>query len=392
MSKFIPLSVPNLSGNELEYVTDAVKTEWVSSAGSAIVEFEKNFAAYTGTESACACQSGTAGLHLCLRHFGITPNDIVIVPTLTFIATINAVMYQFARPVFIDCDEHLCIDVAQIKEYIENNCEFDGDKLFDVKQKACVKAIIPVHVFGETCDMDGIMELAGKYHLVVIEDATESLGTKFESGSNKGKHTGTVGHAGVCSFNGNKIITTGGGGMIVSHDADAMKHMRYLSQQAKDDLVYFVHNEVGYNYRMTNLQAALGLAQLEQLDMFIETKRKNFIHYREKLGKCKFGQLLPFKSISDSNCWFYSFCLTEESAETRDDIIEYMSKAGIQTRPVWKLNHLQEPFLEYFAMPCGHAQAWYNRIINLPCSTNLTSDDVDTVCEALLQYPLQSKS
>lgn len=388
--KLIPLSVPNISGNELAYVTEAVRTEWVSTAGGSIVDFEEQFAAYLGVAHSCACQSGTAGLHLCLRHYGIGQGDIVIVPTLTFIATINAVSYQMATPVFFDCDDHLCIDVDQVRAYLEQECTFKGGQLRENQSGAVVKAIIPVHVFGDTCQMDTLMDLAGKFGLVVIEDATESLGTRFPTGRYQDLHTGTVGHAGVFSFNGNKIITTGGGGMIVSHDQTAIRHMQYLSQQAKDDVLYFVHNEVGFNYRMTNLQAALGLGQLERLDEFIETKRRNYKLYQALLADCPFGGILPFYAGDRTNYWFYSFAFNEPSADNRDALIQHLNQNRIQARPVWKLNHTQKPFANFRAMPSPKAAQYYDRIVNLPCSSNLCEADVHTVCETLLAFKPKS--
>lgn len=385
MEHFIPLSIPNLGGNEEKYVTEAVRSQWVSTAGGSIVDFERNFANYIGTQDACACQSGSAGLHLCLRHFGICQEDIVLVPTLTFIATINAVMYQSATPVFFDCDDHLCIDVKQVQEYVDTYCTFTDGVLREKKSGKTVKAIIPVHVFGDLCDMDAIMDLAEKYGLTVIEDATEALGSIVEHGRYAGKMAGTIGHAGVFSFNGNKIITTGGGGMVVARDEDALRHIRYLSQQAKDDVVYFVHEEYGYNYRMTNLQAALGLAQLEQLDQFIEIKRKNYNLYQKLLEKNALGKILEFHTES-SNKWFYSFCLHTPSAEKRDALLQYLNKNQVQVRPIWKLNHLQTPFKKYFAMPTPKAEMYYDSILNLPCSTNLPEEDVRRVCELIDQF------
>jgi perosamine synthetase len=374
-----------LGGNEEKYVTEAVRSQWVSTAGGSITVFEKNFAAYMGMEDACACQSGSAGLHLCLRHFGITHEDIVLVPTITFIATINAVMYQSATPVFFDCDDHLCMDVAQIQEYINTHCNFQGGKLVERSSGKQVKAIMPVHVFGDLCDMDALMDIAEKYHLVVIEDATEALGSVVEHGRYQGKKAGSIGHAGVFSFNGNKIITTGGGGMVVSNEKETVEHIRYLSQQAKDDVVYFVHEEFGYNYRMTNLQAALGVAQLEQLDGFIETKRKNYALYQSLLEHNALGQVLPFHTES-SNKWFYSFCLHTPSADKRDALLKYLNDNQVQVRPIWKLNHLQTPFRSFFAMPTPKAEEFYNRILNLPCSTNLPEEDVRFVCELIEKF------
>ena len=382
-NSFIPLSVPNFSGRERNYVDEAIDTQWVSTAGAFISRFEAAMAKRVGVPQACACQSGTAGLHLCLRHFGVGLGDLVLVPTLTFIATVNAVMYQYAEPVFFDCDDHMCINAAQVEDYLTHMYRVENGRTIEISSGKTVKAIIPVHVFGDHCDMDRLMQLAEDYHLYVIEDATESLGGTFVKGAYKGRNTGTVGHAGVYSFNGNKIITTGGGGMVVSRDAVAVEHMRYLSQQAKDDSVYFVHEEYGYNYRMTNLQAALGLAQLEQLEQFVEIKRRNHRLYAERLADCQYGKLLPF-SCDTTNCWFYSFALNEPDAEMRDKLIRYMNDQNIQVRPIWKLNHMQTPFRRFRAMDCSSAVRFYNRAVNIPCSTNLTQEQLDRVCITLL--------
>lgn len=389
-NSFIPLSTPNFRGNEKKYVDETLDGEWVSTAGAFIGRFEEAMASRLSVPQACACQSGTAGLHLCLRHFGVTAGDLVLVPTLTFIATINAVLYQSAEPVFFGCDDHMCMDAEQVAAYLEHECRPENGRTVEIASGKTVKAMIPVHVFGDHCDMDRLMDLAEQYHLTVIEDATESLGGVFSQGRYKGLSTGTVGHAGVLSFNGNKIITTGGGGMVVSNDVSVVGHIRYLSQQAKDDAMYFVHEEWGYNYRMTNLQAALGLAQLEELDGFLEIKRRNYVLYQEKLANCGYGELLPFGSRKGTNHWFYSFALREPDGGKRDRLLRYLNDRKIQARPIWKLNHTQTPFRTYRAMDCARAQNFYDRVVNIPCGTNLTEDQLDCVCEALLEFAADS--
>lgn len=384
--ELICLSVPNFCGNEKKYVDEAIDTEWVSTGGPLIGQFEEKMAREVKVGHACACQSGTAGLHLCLRHFGITRGDLVLVPTLTFIAPINAVIYQSAEPVFFDCDDHMCIDVDQVEAYLKEQCRVEDGRTVEIASGKTVKAMIPVHVFGDHCDMDRLMQLSEVYHIYVIEDATESLGGVFATGKYAGRHAGTVGHAGVISFNGNKIITTGGGGMVVSNDAEAINHIRYLSQQAKNDTLYFVHDEYGYNYRMTNLQAALGLAQLEQLQDFVQKKRQNYARYCEMLSGCGYARILPFGSGDASNFWFYSFALNEPDAEKRDRLIRYMNDQRIQVRPIWKLNHTQKPFRSYQAMDCSNAARFYNSVVNIPCSTNLTCEQQERVCKALLSF------
>lgn len=376
MERFIPLSVPNLKGKELEYVTHAVETEWVSTAGPYILDFEHKIAEYVGTPEAVACQSGTAGLHLALIACGISRGDEVIVPTLTFIAAVNPVKYIEAEPVFMDCDDSLSMDPNKLQEFCEQECYINDNKLINKKSGRHIKAIIVVHVFGNIADMERIMEIARLYHLKVIEDATEALGTYYTSGKYKNRFAGAIGDIGVYSFNGNKIITTGGGGMIVSNNKEFLNQCRYLSTQAKDDTLYFVHDEIGYNYRMTNLQAALGLAQLEQLESFISIKQINYMEY-QKLSI----PLLKFRENIRPNYWFYSY-LTEE----RDDLLNYLSSQNIQTRPIWKLIHTLKPYQEVQAYRIEKALYYYDHVLNLPCSTNLTVNDVEIVVNEIKKF------
>lgn len=368
--QFIPLSVPNLDGNELEYVTRVVKEQWVSTGGAEIQKLEEKFAEYVGTEMACAVQSGTAGLHLAMLLSGVGYGDEVIVPSLTFIAAINPVKYVGAEPIFMDCDDFLCLDVNKVREFCENECLFDNGKLINKKTKKHIKAVVAVHIFGNMVKMKPLMELAEQYNLKVIEDATEALGT-YEK-SNK-KFAGTTGDFGVYSFNGNKIITTGGGGMMAAKKLDDAKHAKYLSTQAKDDMVYFIHNEIGYNYRMTNLQAALGLAQFEQLEKFIKAKEDNYSKYIDA-GL----NLLPFDESLRSNRWFYSL-LTDK----RDELIKYLSDNKIQTRPIWKLIHTLKPYENCQSYKIEKAKMYYDKIVNIPCSTNLKNEEIERVIKTI---------
>lgn len=372
----IPLSIPNFKGNELKYVTQAIETEWVSTAGAFITEFEEKICDYTKAKNAVACQSGTSGLHLAMLALGIGENDEVLVPTLTFIAAVNPVKYVGAEPVFFDCDDSLTIDYIKLKSFIENECDFDGKILTDKANGKRVAAIVVVHVFGNMDDMENIMPLAKKYGLPVIEDATEALGTKYETGEFAGRFAGTIGDIGVYSFNGNKIITTGGGGMIVTDNSEYANHCRHLSTQAKTDLVYFDHDKIGYNYRMTNLQAALGLAQLEQLEDFIANKQENYELYKS-LGI----ELLEYRKDIRSNYWFYCHL-----TNYRDGLIKYLAEHDIQARPIWKLIHTLKPYENSKSVNIKVAKDYYNKIINIPCSSSLTKDEVKIVAEAICDY------
>lgn len=376
MEKFIPLSVPNLKGRELEYVTHAIKTEWVSTAGPYITDFEQNLAKYVGVDEAVACQSGTAGLHLALLTCGVEACDEVIVPTLTFIAAVNPVKYIGAEPIFMDCDDSLTMDSVKLREFCEKECNFVDNVLINKKTQKRIKAIIVVHVFGNMADMNAIMEVAIKYNLKVIEDATEALGSFYTKGIYKGCYAGTIGDFGVYSFNGNKIITTGGGGMIVSKSKEYLDKCRYLSTQAKNDTLYFIHEEIGYNYRMTNLQAALGLAQLEQLESFINIKRDNYLEYQNQGLK-----LLDFKDDIRPNYWFYSYL-----TDSRDKLLNYLDEHRIQTRPIWKLIHTLKPYEGAQSYKIEKALYYYEHVLNLPCSTNLLREDVDIVVSSIMKF------
>ncbi len=379
MDKFIPLSVPNIKGNELKYITEAVETEWVSTAGPCITKFEQNIANYVKTDSAVACQSGTAGLHLALKVCNVQAGEEVIVPTLTFIAAVNPVKYMGADPVFMDCDDSLTMDTKKLALFCEEECELSEQGLINKKTGRRIRAVVVVHVFGNLADMKAIMEIAEKYRLMVIEDATEALGSYYTDGAYKGKYAGTIGDMGVYSFNGNKIITTGGGGMIVSNHAKLLEKCRSLSTQAKRDTLYFDHEDIGYNYRMTNLQAALGLGQLEQLEKFIAVKKENYETY-QKSGIA----LLSFKEEIRPNYWFYSY-LTEK----RDDLMKRLADYKIQTRPVWKLIHTLDMYCNCQAYKIEKALWYYERIVNLPCSSNLTEEEVVWVAECILQFTHQ---
>lgn len=383
--KFIPLSVPNLKGKELEYVTHAVETEWISTGGPYVNEFEIKVAEYVNAKGAVSCQNGTSGLHVALNVCGITKEDEVIVPTLTFIAAVNPVRYIGAEPVFMDCDDSLCMDANKLKNFCEKECNFVNGKLINKSTNRHIKALIVVHVFGNMADMEMIIDVANKYNLKVIEDATEAIGTYYIEGRYKGKYAGTIGDIGVYSFNGNKIMTTGGGGMIVSNREEFLKKAKHLTTQAKSDELYYTHDEIGYNYRMTNLQAALGLAQLEQLEQFISTKKTNYDFYKSEIQKILGLKILDFRSNIRPNYWFYGLYLEDEYKLSRDQVIKYLESKKIQVRPIWGLISDQKPYEDSQTYDIYRAKKYLEKIINIPCSSNLSKEDVMYVIECLKQ-------
>ncbi len=378
----IALSIPNICGNEKKYVMEALEQGWVSTAGKFVDRFEENISTYLNVESAVACQSGTAGLHLALLAAGVKQNDMVIVPTLTFIAAVNPTKYIGAETYFIDCDKSLCMDPVKLEKYLCLDCELREDgHTYDKASGRKIAALVVVHVFGNMADMVKILDLSKKYNFRIVEDATEALGTKYIDGPLKGKFAGTMGDFGVFSFNGNKIITTGGGGMIVAKNKEDLNHCRHLSTQAKKDVVYFDHDEIGYNYRMTNVQAAMGVAQLENLEQFITNKKLCYEYY--KLEGLK---LLPFRTDIRANYWFFSYMSND-----RDALIKFLADKNIQTRPIWKLIH---SLPMYESSPRGDlsvAEGYYNQVVNLPCSSNLLIEDVKEVASRIREFENMTK-
>ncbi|SDO95836.1 LegC family aminotransferase [Clostridium gasigenes] len=371
----IPLSLPSLKGNEIIYATDAIKTQWVSTSGQYVTKFEKSLMDYLKVEDAVATQSGTASIHLALRLCDVLLGDEVIVPTLTFIATVNPIKYLGAEPIFMDCDDSLNMDVNKLESFLKEECELSEKGLKNKATSKIIKAIMVVHVFGNMAKISEIKELADKYNLKLIEDATEALGSYYTEGKYKGKYAGTVGDFGAFSFNGNKILTTGGGGLLVGRSKELISKARYLSTQAKDDEVYYIHNEIGYNYRMTNLQAAIGLAQMESIEEFISCKINNYKIYKEHIDKIPGLRLLEFNKTARNNYWFYSLILEGYSIE-RDELLKHMQRSGVQTRPIWGLIHTQRPYKNNQTFKIEKANYYLERTLNIPCSTNLTNKDI----------------
>lgn len=378
MNKFIPLAIPNFEGNEKKYVDEALKQGWVSTGGAYITKLEKNLASFLHVDNVAACQSGTSALHLSLVEAGVKPGDVVLVPPLTFIAAVNPVRYQFATPVFIDCDDSLCMDSVKLREFCEKECVFKRETLF--YRDMPVRALVVVHVFGNMADMESIMDTAHKYNIKVVEDATEALGTLYTEGKFKGKYAGTIGDFGAFSFNGNKIITTGGGGAITANESSIVDHLRYLSTQAKNDSHYYIHNEVGYNYRMTNLQAALGVAQMEELPEFIKRKQKNYEKYVDFFNGFDLGRMIGFRNGTSSNKWFYSFEIDRIRVKaSMREIITSLEERGIQTRAIWGLINEQVPYQGEVTYKLEKAPYYAERILNLPSSTQITLEEIEYV-------------
>lgn len=384
----IGLSIPNLDVEPiLKNLEECLKSGWVSTGGKFITEFENKIAKYVGVKEAVGIQSGTAGLHTSLRVLGVEKGDEVIAPTLTFIAAVNPITYLGAEPIFIDCDDTLCMDPIKLEKFCREECEIRGEYLYNKKTNKCIKVLVVVHVFGNMANMEKIMDIANQYKLKVLEDATEALGTYYTEGRYRGKYAGTIGDMGVYSFNANKIITTGGGGMVVSKHEELLEKVRFLSIQAKTDPLYFIHDEIGYNYRMLNLQAALGTNQIDKLEQFIETKIKNFKRYEEGIKHIEGLELMPFNKGIRANHWFYSLIVNKEKyGLNKDELLLKLNEVGIQTRPIWGLIHQQKPYIKHEAYMMEKSLYYIDMILNIPCSSNLKEEEVDIVIEKLKEF------
>lgn len=369
------LSGPNMGGNELKYVTECIETGWVSSVGAYVDQFEKMSAGFAGTKYAVATSSGTTALHICLILMGVNRDDYVITPNITFIATCNSIKYTGADPILIDADEkNWQMDLDLLQEFLENETEQKNGACHYKKDGRRIPVIMPVHVLGNICDMDRLLALAKQHNLIVIEDSTEALGSYY-----KGKHAGSFGLMGTFSYNGNKIITTGGGGMIVTNDETLAKKAKHLTTQAKSDPFEYIHDEIGYNYRLVNVAAAMGVAQMEQLPGFIARKKEIITFYKNALQGV--GDI-SFQEVSDDvnpNWWLP----TIETARQRE-VLKALNDDKMQSRPFWvPMNQLRMFKDNIFYNKTNRSGYIYQRCLSIPCSTNITDADLQRVADKI---------
>lgn len=362
------LHEPRFRGNEWAYLKECLDTTYVSSVGRFVDRFESDLAKFTGAKRAVAVVNGTAALHMALLLAGVQPGDEVLLPSLTFVATANAVAYCGAVPHFVDSSsETLGVDPEALREYLARVTETRNGSLVNRVTGRVVRALVPMHVFGHAVDIEGLLAVARDFSLTLIEDAAESLGTTVG-----GRHTGTFGHIGTLSFNGNKTITTGGGGALLFNDSELGARAKHLTTTAKLPHRWkFEHNELGYNYRLPNLNAALGCAQLEQLPQFLDEKRRLFRRYRDAFAGVRGVRLFEAPSHSQSNYWLQTLVLDEAWAGARDAVLEATNDAGIMTRPVWSLMSRLPAFASAPRAPLDVAESLERRILNIPSSAGL---------------------
>lgn len=376
----VPLCAPEIRGNEWHYVKECLDTGWVSSAGAYVDRFEACLAERVGSGHAVATVNGTSALHTALLIAGVQADDEVLISSLTFIAPANAIRYCGAWPVFVDAESATWqMDPQRLREFLENDCHRIGGELRNRASGRRVQAIVPVHILGHPVELEPILELAERFGLTVIEDATEGLG-----GCYRGRSVGSFGAMGCFSFNGNKMLTTGGGGMLVTNDPALAERARYLTTQAKDDAVEYIHGEVGYNYRLTNVQAAIGCAQLEQLDAFVAAKRQIAQTYERELAGLAGVTVMPEAPWAQSSWWLYTILIDEAHSGTdRRRLMAQLGTAGIQTRPLWQPLHLSPVFRGCQVLGGEVAERLNRQALSLPCSVGLSSEAQGRVIEAI---------
>jgi len=369
------LSGPNICGNEWKYVKDCLDTGWVSSVGSYVDQFEKMTAAFAGTKYAVATSSGTTALHISLILQGIGPGDYVIAPNITFIATCNSIKYTGAEPILIDTDPDTWqMDLSLLETFLHDETELKNGATVLKRDGKRIAAIMPVHVLGNIGDMDKLMQLAKNYHLIVIEDSTEALGSYY-----RGRHAGSIGLLGTFSYNGNKIITTGGGGMIVTNDEALAKRAKHLTTQAKSDPFEYIHDEIGYNYRLVNVAAAMGVAQMEQLPLFIERKRQIIAFYKQELegvGDIRFQEV---KEEVNPNWWMPTIKTSRQR-----ELLKTLNENKLQSRPFWVPMNQLKMFRDNLYFHRNNCSDFvYKHCLSIPCSTNITEAELENVVKTI---------
>ena len=375
--------MPSVHGNEWSYVKDCLDTNWLSSAGPYVSRFETEFADYLGAAHAVAVSSGTAALHLALLAAGVRPDDEVLVSDMTFIAPVNAVSYVGARPVLIDADPNnweMSSDL--VTDFLEHGCVMSADGLRNKDTGRRIGAILPVHILGHPVDMDPLLEAAARFDVPIVEDATESLGATY-----KGRTAGTLGRIGCFSFNGNKLLTTGGGGMAVSNDPVAAERMRHLSTQAKLDPIESIHDDVGFNYRLPNVQAALGCAQLERIEDHLAAKRHIAATYDKAFADVAGITPMPRAQWADSAVWMYTVTVNADTyGIDRHRLMAALSEANIQTRPLWQPMHASPVYGGAQCLGGAVSAHLHENAISLPCSVDLSPEQQQRVISSVRDF------
>jgi perosamine synthetase len=372
------MSMPNISGNEWKYIRDCLDSTWVSSVGSYVTLFEKMVAEFCGVRKAIATSNGTAALHISLMMAGVKRSDLVILPNITFVAPANVIKYVGADPILIDVNEHTWqMDLDLLENFLQKETRVSNGELHHVKSGKRIAAILPVHVLGNMCDMDRLLGLSEKYSLPIVEDATEALGSYY-----KGKHSGGFGMFGCLSFNGNKIITTGGGGMILTNDEALGNKAKHLTTQAKADPKEYYHDEVGYNYRLVNILAAMGVAQMEQLPSFLVRKKQIAGTYDRFFASISGATPQKIGNDVNANHWLYTVNIPQQKG-----LRQHLTDNKIEARPFWvPMNQLPAFNKDIYVTESNVSDTVYRNCLSFPCSTNLTDEEQQFVMTTIQSF------
>ena len=382
----ISLHEPTLMGNEKKYLNECISSNWISTSGKFINLFEKKICEFTKSKFAVAVNCGTSALHISLLLSNVKPGDEVIVPTVSFIAPINTINYCKASPIFMDVDQFMNIDINKTIAFLENETITKKNFTYNKKTKKKISAIIIVHVFGNLVNLKQLIKICKKKKIDLIEDSAESFGSYYKNFKNI-KHAGTIGKFGCLSFNGNKTITCGGGGVILTQKKELADKARYLSTQAKNNPIEFVHNNIGYNYRMTNLHAAIGVAQIENISKVLKNKKKIFEIYIKKISKIKGLSMIMHPNYCNANHWINLIKIDKKKYKKNiKQLIKIFTKSRIQVRPVWYLNHLQKPYMYFQKYKIINAQKFLDSVLCLPSSTSLNNAKINKIVSILKKY------
>jgi perosamine synthetase len=383
--RFIPLSVPEIRGNEWSYIKECLDTNWISYVGPFVERFEKDLAECCGAQYAVATASGTAALHLGLLLAGVDSDSEVVMPAITFVAPANAVRYCGAWPAFIDIRQSdWQMDIDKLADFLRNGCTISSGQMINKATGRRVSALLPVHLMGDMCDVDAVLELAAEFHLPVVEDAAECVGATYK---NRGigaasPASGNITRFIATSFNGNKIVTTGGGGALLTNDAALARRAKHISTTAKADPIAFYHDDIGYNYRLNNVCAALGVAQLEKLDEYVAIKRRIAARYAEAFAGTQAITPHPASTHANPTYWLYTVMLDRPARP----IVDALNADGIQSRPIWVPMHKLPMFTSCWRHSSEFADQFHEHALSLPCSVGLSDDDLAFSVEKVLEH------
>jgi len=380
----IGLHAPNINFRESsKIINKCLKSNWVSTDGNLVNEFEKRISKFTGAKYTIACNSGTSALHVALRLAGVSRTDEVIVPTLTFVAPVNSIIYNNASPIFMDCDDYYNLDIKKTINFLKKETFFKNGFTFNKRTKRCIKAVLPVNVWGNALRLDNLKFICDKKNIKIIEDASEALGTFLKKRKRK-IHVGLCGLAGCLSFNANKIITSGCGGAIITNNKKIASKALFLTTQAKENSVEYIHSDVGYNYRLTNISAALGISELGQIKKRLLNKKKLHETYKKKISIIKGLEVAKTPNYASNNHWINLLILDKKYHLSKKSLIKNFFKKDIVVRPVWKPNHLQKPFLKYQRYKISKAVDLYRRSICIPSGSAIKSTQIKKIFDVLI--------